>query len=354
MQAFHKEANTFRGTEVLYFENAELTKFKGDNNSFATFGPLSVLYFKDFKRFVLQLNDWKYPLFRRIPISKEGSQNSPSYILPGLGNSSYRLTLSQLPNTEGLANFETILNHNSNFSANGEENTLRRLEASPDDKLVRHTGPIHKESGIKTTISGALKTATDKVKATAGSFKGSKGLPKKKRSNLSDIKVRDFKNEAKSSFKKNYFEASSKLSQEFLGRRKENINLTQVREFNDLRKTAENAAASFFIRKEELEDTLLNFKDLITERGYTMDPLEKKGLMQNLRQGIHGIKESITGVLGGHKNEEGSESRLDSTQGSERRTEGSISQNRPSREVISVHDKVEKVPAPEGMSHYQA
>jgi len=350
MEAFHKEANTFRGTEVLYFENAELTKFKGDKNSFAAFGPLSVLYFKDFKRFVLQLNDWKYPLFRRVPISKEGSQSSPSYLLPGLGDSSYRLTLSQLPNTEGLANFETILNHNTNFSANGEENTLRRLEASPDDKLVRHTGPIHKEAGLKATISEALKTATDKVKATAGSFKGSKGLPKKKRSNLKDIKARDFKNEAKSTFKKNYFEATGKLSQEFLNRRKDNINLSQVREFNDLRKTADNAAASFFIRKEELEGAILNIKDLITERSYTMDPLEKKGLMQNLRSGIHGIKDSITGVLGGHKNEEG----LDSTQASERRTEGSISQNRPSREVISVHDKVEKVPAPEGMSHYQA
>lgn len=356
MEAFHKEANTYKGTEVLYFDNAELTKFKGDKNSYATFGGLSVLYFKDFKRFVLQLNDWRYPLFRRIPISKEGTQSNPTYILPGSGDSSFRLSLSDLPNTEGLANFEAILNHNSNFSSSGEENTLRRLEASPDDKLVRHT-PVRKESGIKDSITEALKSATDKVKATAGSLKGSKGLPKKKRSNLKDIKARDFKSEAKSTFKKNYFEASTKLSGEFLKRRSDNINTSQVREFNDLRKTAESAAATFFIRREELEESILSMKDLITERNYTMDPLEKKGLMQNLRQGIHGIKESITGILGSNKQPEATEGRQDTgmTQPSERRTtEGGISQNRPSREIISVHDKVEKVPAPEGMSHYQA
>jgi len=353
MESFHKEANTFKGVEVLYFENAELTKFKGDKNSFATFGPLSVLYFKDFKRFVLQLNDWRYPLFRRIPISKEGNQHSPSYILPGLLDASYRLTLSDLPNTEGLANFEAILNHNSNFSSNGEENTLRRLEASPDDKLVRHTTVAHKESGgVTSTITEALKSATDKIKATAGGLKKSKGLPKKKRSNLSEIKVRDFKNEAKSTFKKNYFEASNKLSGEFLKRRKENTNLSQVREFNDLRKTAENAAATFFLRKEELEEALLNTKDIITQRGYTMEPLEKKGLMQNLKSGISGIKESIFGGKHAESTETSQEGGM--TQASERRTEGSISQNRPSREIISVHDKVEKVPAPEGMSHYQA
>jgi len=346
MEHFHKEPNTYRGTEVLYFENAELTKSKGDKNSFSTFGPLSVIYFKDFKRFVLQLNDWRYPLFRRVPITKEGNNHSPSYILPGLGEASYKLSLSGLSNSEGLANFETILNHNANFSASGEENTLRRLEASPEDKLYRHTGPIRKESaGIASTISGALKSASGKVKGLTGS----KGPAKKKRSVLKDIKARDFKADAKSTFKKNYFETSHKLSEEFLNRRKDNTNLSQVREFNELRNTADKTAAAFYIRKDEIEESILGMKDLITERNFTMEPLEKTGLMQNIKHGIHGITDSLTGILGrkqpGHPEERREERRAEG---------GSISQNRPSREIISVHDKIERVPAPEGMSHYQA
>jgi len=244
--------------EVLYFEEAELLKTKGNTTSFGAIGPLSVLYFSEYKRFVLQLNDWKYPLIRRLAISgKDGS-----YILPALNGFTYTLKINTGVK-EALTNLDTILSNNATFSFEKGGAPIREVEKSPDDKVVRHQ---LKNTGMKETISETIKNIVETVKVKAATMKtGTKNLTStKKRINQQEIKTKDFKSTAHSSFKTDFFKSSEKASQTFLQRRRENSNLTQHREFNDLKKTNTHAAPIFYICKEDIEEAILNNKDLAT------------------------------------------------------------------------------------------
>lgn len=303
MEPILKETGKLKGHETLFFEDVLLEKFKGNSVSHASMGPLSLLYFPTFNRFVLHLNDWRYPLMRRIPITADKSSvGSRSYILPSLNGFDYRLTFTNISNSSALSNFDTILTMNSNFSFKGEQSLSRKLEHSPEDKLVRHV-PLkesapHKES----SITHAIKQGVTKVKnATKSLTSGSKYLTStKKKLNLKEIKTKNFKKDAHSSFKKNFFESEEKLSKHFSELRKNNLNLTQVREFSDLRKLSDSSAPSLYLWKEELEEAILNNKDVISQRNFTLSPdvFESKGLMDNLKHGLQGIKESVTGLIG--------------------------------------------------------
>ena len=133
MEAYLKDSSKTEGIELLYFEHAEVEKFKNDSTIFAASGSLSVLFFSNYSRFVLQINDWRYPLVRRLPIVSEGQPGSPSYLLPAQNGFVYRLRLATGP-CQGLSNFEAILQNNSKYSVKGEETPLRKLEASPEDE----------------------------------------------------------------------------------------------------------------------------------------------------------------------------------------------------------------------------
>ena len=252
MEPIIKDSNRVKGVEVLFFEEAEVQKIKNNATSFAAIGSLSVLYFKDYDRFVLQLNDWRYPLLRRLSISR-GNDNS--YLLPGLHGFSFRLRISKFPSQDALKNFETILLNNSRMGG-------KALEASPDDKLVRQKP---KETSMMDKVSETAKNIMDTIKAKTETFKtGTKHITStKKRTHLKDIKNRNFRKTAQPTFKKDFFESSTKQTQEFLQRRRENPNLSQVRDFNDLRKTSDNNAPVEFIPREDLEDQILNNKEIV-------------------------------------------------------------------------------------------
>jgi len=237
--------------EVLYFPEAELVKTKGDSTSFGAIGPLSVLYFSDYKRFALQLNDWRYPLMRRLSIS--GSNGT--YTLPALNGFVFNLKINN-GSTEALSNFDTILSN------------LKEVEKSPDDKLVRHQ---LKNTGPKEVVSETIKQMVENVKVKAATFKtGTKNLTStKKRINQSDIKTKDFKTTAHSSFKQDFFKSAEKASQTFLQRRKENANLSSAKEFDALRKTSSSHAPVFYICREDIEEAILNNKDVATRGGLT-------------------------------------------------------------------------------------
>jgi hypothetical protein len=251
MEAFKFESGKNKGIEVLFFEEAEVQKMRGNTPIFASMGPLTVLYFKDYHRFVLQLNDWRYPLLRRLNIT--GSDKN--FVLPGMNNSTFNLRILGNPNTDTLKNFETILSNNTRLGG-------KTLETSPDDKLIRHKP---KDTTLMDKVTETAKQIVEHIKAKTETIKtGTKHITStKKRTHLKDIKNKDFKKNAHTTFKKDFFEAHHKMTNNFLTKRKENPNLTHALEFSDLMKTNDTKAPVHFIHKEEIEEAILNNKEAV-------------------------------------------------------------------------------------------
>jgi len=264
-------------------------------------GPLSVLYFKDYHRFVLHLNDWRYPLMRRLPVTSEkGEGNSRVYEFPALNGFFYRLRFNNAYHSSSLSNFESILGTNSNFYIKGVESPLRKLEVSPDDKLVRHRK--EKESGPTEMIKEVIKQSYEKVKHATESLKtGTKNLiSRKQKTDLKNIKNKNFRKNAKCSFKKDFFLSGEKLSKEFVEKRRGNPNLSETKDYKDLLKTSDNVAPSLYLWKVEIEESILNNKDLIKQGDYKLsdEQIEKRGgIISSIKQGLHDIKESVTGMM---------------------------------------------------------
>jgi len=217
MEPIFKDSGKLKGTEVLFFDDVELTKTKSGSDSFAAVGTLSVLYFKEFNRFILHLNDWRYPLMRRIPITSEGSESgSFTLSLPALNGFSYTLRFPTITNSAAFSNFQTILSNNSGFTPAG--GAARKLEASPDDKFSKFLHPnLPNVSGITHKFTEVINAGVSQVKHLTSKFKPtSKSVSTKKRTNLSDIKNKNFKKEAHSTFKKDFFSTEEGLSKKFL------------------------------------------------------------------------------------------------------------------------------------------
>jgi hypothetical protein len=367
MEPILKDSEKIKGFEVLFFEDVELEKIKGNSTSFASMGTLSVLYFKEYSRFVLLLNDWKYPLLRRVPIisSSRTENGSRTYILPSSNGFSFQLRLHKISSLPALSNFETILNHNSSFSFKGEEiNPLKKIETSPDDKLVRH---LQKETGPKEMITEMVKSGIEKIKVITESFKShTKGLKStKKRMNLKDIKKRSFRKTAKPTIKKDFFTCNEKLTEEFLSRRKSNLFLTQSRDFESLKHFSEGDLPTMFIRREEIEEAILVNKDIASRGNFTLVmPTEKKPFMESLKSGMTEIKESFTSMLGGPSSVSTSQVGMGPMESHSRShlfdkkptTETSmpdrtreINKDRP----MPTQSTQSKMPGFEGMTHYQ-
>lgn len=273
MEPICNHPGTVKGIEVLFFEEAELTKTKASETSFAASGSLSVLYFPAYHRFVLQLNDWRYPILRRHPVA---SPEEGSYMLPAKNNFFYNLSIKSKQG-QSIANLEAILKG------------TRNLESSPDDKLVRQS-MTRKETGIKEIIGETIKQAIHKVQNKAATFKtGTKHLTStKKMVNLKDIKNKNFKKDAHSKLKKDFFNSNEKLTNEFLQKRKANQNLTQAKEFEALKKTHD--APLMYLPKEEIENAILDAKDIFhIPKEMPLEAQDKKGLMTSLKENLRGV-----------------------------------------------------------------
>lgn len=299
MESFLKQSGKIRGIEVLYFADAEIEKIQGNKPSFASFGPLSVLYFKDYNRFILQLNDWRYPLSRRLNISSSSSKDdsgSRTYNLPALSGSHYNLKINNVSNGQSFENFESILDNSSRFSVFGKEIPYRKIEESPDDKFVSRG---RKLSDAKEMITETVKQVIQKVQRKASAFKsGTKNLTStKKKLNLNELKTKDFRKDAKSRIKNDFISSTEKLSDEFLQRRKDNPNLTEAREFNDLKGTSDSQAPSLYLNKEEIEYAILKYKIINQRPASPEKPEEKKGLMASLRDGVQNVRGRVAGML---------------------------------------------------------
>lgn len=321
MESFQKGSGKSQGIEVLYFEDAEISKNKGNDTSFAGFGGLSVLYFKDLNRFVLQLNDWRYPLLRKLNISSSSVKDDPSsrnYVLPAPNGFSYDLKINKVANSQAFENLNTIFDNNSRFSIFGKEIAYRKLEASPElSRRSLNTNP-------KEIITETVKHVINKVQNTIATLKsGTANLnSRKKKLESKNILNKNFRKEAKSRIQKDFLKSSEKLSNEFLQKRKQNANLSQTKSFDELKKTSDNDAPSLYICKEEVEDAINNARNAFSylDSSKSVEE-EKKGLVTNLREGARNIRDRVSNLVG--------------------------------RRNPEVQGQTESMPLPEDLTHYQ-
>jgi len=232
----------------------------------------------------------------------------------------YKLRIEGSSN-EALGNFETILKNNSNFSIKGQESVFNKLEGSPDDKLMRSA---KKETSFMNMASETIKLAGEKAKIAGKTLKdGTKNIDsRKKMMNLKDIKTKNFKKEARSSLKKDFFTSAEKMSTEFFKMRRENGNMTQLKDFKELAKIT---GPSLYLPKEDIEEAILNNKDLAGKGNFNMSmtmPEQKRGgFIESVKQSFNELKQGLVQTM----------------QGRERRPE----------------PQVENVAGVEGMTHYQ-
>ena len=275
MEHIHKDSLSIKATEVLFFQDATIEKFKANSTAFASTGSLSILYFSDYHRFVLQINDWKYPLLRRLPIvaSKDETGSSRTYVLPAANGFFFRLRIGSVTNLQPITNLETIFANNANFTFRGEDAPFRKLEVSPDDKVVRPTH-AYKEAGVFDKMSETLKQVVDKVKISTETLKtGTKNITStKKRIDQKTIKTSDFRKSAKSSLNKKFFESAEKETREFMELRKGNSNLSMQKDLSELIKSAK--APTVYIGKEDIEEEILNNKDLAVKGSFNMSSIK--------------------------------------------------------------------------------
>jgi len=290
MEHFTKESGNIKGLEVLFLENVEIQKIFGTRSQFASAGALQVLFVKEYNRYFLKVNDFLYPLMKRIPIYGEQGALSKIYLLPTTNGFSYRLIINDTTSA-AFRNFETLLSNTSGFT---NEDSLKVRERSPDDKMSRptikkeHSAPITSNKAVS-GITGLLKTGIEKVKNAAMGLAGTKSLTStKKRINQSEIKTKNFRQEAQSTFKKNFFSEELKLTQKFFELRSSNLNNTEEREFKDLKKVTD--VPTIYLFKETIEEAIFRNKDVIEQRMYNDIPeVEKKGIVGMLKDTVSGI-----------------------------------------------------------------
>jgi len=297
MEFTTKNSDMIEGVEVLFFSEAEVKKSKGFANVFATSGPLTVLYFKEYSRYVLKVNDWKYPLLRRIPIvpSEKHSLASASYVLPTLHGFTFTLTIEGVAGSQALVNFETILHENSNFSAHSQFEAFRKVELSPDDKLSRL---VQTKPSTKEVISEAVDDTVEIVKDVAHTIKADvKNMTSgktSKRINLKELKTKNFKRSAVPSLNKEVLESSGKSHREFSKVRMENPFLTE--KLADTESINKSSLPTASMNRGDLEEAILKNKDLAVLGNFfqpIVAPKMTKGLGDIIGEAMQDMKDMI-------------------------------------------------------------
>lgn len=238
--AIKSDFGKIKALEVLTFKEAELERTLNGRTTFATVGNLQVLYFPNFDRFVLSLNDWKYPLLRRIPIVSSGANMTGpiQYSLPTY-NGFYTLRLHKVPHLEALQNLETILVENSKFSYLGTDNVLKR-DLSPDDRF-------RGQSMVDPANPGLGQSIVDPTNPGVGSFEGSQAQYLPEASKPTNTLSRGQK--IKRGFKMLGFKLTKGLSR----KGKHNMNHLQQRDIDTIKRTSEITVPTHMYPRKEVK-----------------------------------------------------------------------------------------------------
>lgn len=233
--------------EVLTFKEAELERTLQGDTTFAAVGNLQVLYFPNFDRFVLSLNDWKYPLLRRVPITAVSNNlagGPAQYTLPSF-DGFYTLRLTRLPHLEALQNFETILASNSRFSYEGTENILGR-GLSPDDRFRGQVEPM----GSDPYVGSVGEIPPDMQMSTTSTLGGPTALTRGDR------------------IKRGFKKVGYKLTKGLSTKGKHNLNHLQVRDLDSIKRTSEITVPTHLYPRREVERWITYAKEISSRNGF--------------------------------------------------------------------------------------
>ena len=220
-------------SEILSFDGAELETSKYGHRTFTTAGTLSVLYFKDYNRFILSLNDWKYVLFPQSDIFKiTSSFTAPIlYNLP-FSQGSFTLSLTKVPHIEAVKNLETIFSCNASFALQNELD----LEADKENVNPRRTfrehlyGPVsHYETNLPQI------SEIPEIRHPRYSHEGHE----EKLGRLSSVK-------------KGIMKATDKLARGLINQRVSQINMTQIRNYDSLINSSEDDAPTELLWRKDV------------------------------------------------------------------------------------------------------
>ena len=185
-----------KGYEVLTLEHAELTKTENGTTSFITVGTLSVLYFQEYRRFILWLNDtWDFALVKRnhITSSSRTDMKTRSYTFPSF-DGLYTVKLTKISHPEALQNFETILKYSSRLRYQGEEESIYEGDSSSISSLDDLDNFSDVSMTQEETLSNKLKGG-DRIKRKLARFsdKIHGVFSRENKNNLNLTQVRDIK-----------------------------------------------------------------------------------------------------------------------------------------------------------------
>ena len=223
MDQISEDHERVKGTEILNFDEVELTKTEAGATSFVDVGTLTVFFFQDYNRFILYLNGWGYALLKRLPVysSRKDDVKSRYYSFP-VHNGFFNLKFNN-PRPEALQNFETILSHNSKFIRKGEDKPAIELALSGDDGIAEDFEDIEQ---------------TLEVTPEMGS--------------LDDLKEGNPENLASTDkIKRGFAKFADKLSRTF-AKPKTNINMIEARDINSIKSFNQEDSAIQYIWKDNV------------------------------------------------------------------------------------------------------
>jgi len=212
------------GVEILSFPGVEIEQTIGSKHSFNTVGTLDLLYFSDYGRFVLSLRHWNFPLFKELPIikSSEGFVDPIIYILP-IDDGFYTLKLTQVFHVEAIENLETIFKHNSSFISGTDAHALMNggfdYEPLPRTSLYGSEEPEPHRTGLSNTPN--------------------------KEGSASKLRKRDI-------IKREVIRAADTIVQGIQKKKKDNVNMNILRDYEDLLNTTEDLAPVQYLYRKDV------------------------------------------------------------------------------------------------------
>jgi len=113
----------------IEFDNVKINEVQGNKTSVVTKGKIEVCYSPEYDRFVLRLNNFKYALSKKIPVTAMFAPRSfRAYTFPTT-NGHYILKMKTIQTPELIQNFETVITNYGKLLYKPEQETELKNQA---------------------------------------------------------------------------------------------------------------------------------------------------------------------------------------------------------------------------------
>jgi len=262
-----------KGVEILYFRNAQLERNVGGSSGFASMGPLQVVYFPQYDRFVLSLNSWKYPLLKRIPVvGSSASHGLPvTYTLPTI-NGYFSLIITRVEHMESLANLEAIFADQANFTVTDSD------EVSSHGNIlggVGHQTHLHGSQYLSAPPTSSLPLNGNIMQSTHSPRYNNLNTSQLGQSFNNNFQANNSQVVIPGKKKSNTWSRIFKKAEygrdtgDRVGSSRHNLNLIQKRDVNSMKMTSEVMAAVHYFPRKEVERWIVYNKEMASMMGFS-------------------------------------------------------------------------------------